>query len=429
MQPDLAGTIPAILIGIALLLLVPKRSWRSLPRRLGETWSGERSYLFGPPARQGVLESDFLERWLQLTRREASRIFELGIPLYAAATVAELHGRAESGAAEAAWSASPQAIVLEHLRGHLSEEQMAARMREQGFPAPRAKLWWTPPRQLTMPPMQWRIDWERQLMAGDQAEAAKEAEHASPPALSPDLLQIRALGVVQLKAGDEDFAPVLLHRPVQCFFWLHLLAREARRPGDRITRAALADELFPGLDPEQQRDRFRKRLNEVQSSLPAPLARRVKTEGEYIWLDLADCNFDVRWVLQLASDAAAAGELLPDPLLQEIERALPLAAEEFLPGWEEIERRVTGARGVAGEVVGEVRADLARAHVTLLLAMAGCYQALQQPNRGVPYLEEALRCHPEDESIAHKLVVAYEKSGLVKKALKLRQEYRFTEAS
>ena len=47
--------------------------------------------------------------------------------------------------------------------------------------------------------------------------------------------------------------------------------------------------------------------------------------------------------------------------------------------------------------------------------MAGSYQARQQPNRGVPYVEEALRCHPEDESIARKLVLAYEKSGLVKK--------------
>ena len=428
MHPDLASAIAAILIGIAVLFLVPKRAWRSVPRRLGQTWSGERSYLFGPPARQGALESDFLERWLQLTRREVSRLFELGVPLYAAAMVAELHGQEETSVAEAAWSKSPASILLEHLRGHLSEEQMAARLREHGFPAPRVKLWWTPPRQLTMPPMQWRLDWERQLTSGDQAEAAKEVELASPPALSPDL-QIRALGVVQLKAGDEDFGPLLLHRPVQCFFWLHLLAREARKPGDRITRAALADELFPGLDPEQQRDRLRKRLNEVQSSLPAPLARRVKPEGEYIWLDLADCSFDVRWVLQLASDAAAAGELLPDPLLQEIERALPLAAEEFLPGWEEIERRVTGARGVAGEVVTEVRADLARAHVTLLVAVAGSYQASQQPNRGVPYLEEALRRHPEDESIAHKLVLAYEKSGLVKKALKLREEYRFTAAS
>ncbi|MGI0130843.1 MAG: hypothetical protein ACREEC_11970, partial [Thermoplasmata archaeon] len=207
MHPDLAAAIPAILIGLALLLLIPKRGWRRLPRRLGETWSGERSYLFGPPARQGVLESDFLERWLQLTRREASRIFELGVPLYAAATVAELHGRAESSAAEAVWSRSPQAIVLEHLRGHLSEEQMAARLREHGFPAPRSKLWWTQPRQLTMPPMQWRIDWERQLTAGDQAESTKEVELASPPTVGPDLLQIRALGVVELKAGDEDFAP------------------------------------------------------------------------------------------------------------------------------------------------------------------------------------------------------------------------------
>ena len=88
MRPDPGLLVAVLAVWTALLLFLPKRGWRSIPDRLRAAASGERSYVFGPPARTGGLESDYFERLLQLVRRELGRAVELGLPVYVAALAA-----------------------------------------------------------------------------------------------------------------------------------------------------------------------------------------------------------------------------------------------------------------------------------------------------------------------------------------------------
>jgi hypothetical protein len=63
---------------------------------------------------------------------------------------------------------------------------------------------------------------------------------------------------------------------------------------------------------------------------------------------------------------------------------LPVAREEFLPDWEEVERRATGARGVARELVRDVRDTLSDAQIALVGAVADAYLVRRQPAKAIP---------------------------------------------
>src|SRR2546427_9054913 len=92
MRPDL-NDLPTILALLAaVLLLLPKREWRTIPPRVRATAEGDRDHLFGPPAGLGPLSSDFIERWLQLVRRELPRAIALGVPLHVLAVLVEARG-------------------------------------------------------------------------------------------------------------------------------------------------------------------------------------------------------------------------------------------------------------------------------------------------------------------------------------------------
>jgi DNA-binding SARP family transcriptional activator len=414
-----------------VFLLLPKRDWRSIPSRLHALAAGRRRYLFGPPARTGPLEADLAERCLQLARRETSRMLELGLPLFALAMLAEARGAQRRAEREQLWARSGAGLMFQHLAGYLSAQDLHAQLQALDLPLPAAKLAWTVPHPALAPPVSWRTQFERRLFEritdlAPVVPSVESAESAPSIASAAPSLSVRALGGLHLISQGEDLGPLLARRPVQGFIWLYLLVRQAHRPGDRVTRSVLADELFPGLDPEVQRRRLRQRLSELNGQLPKPLAERVKIDSEYLSLDLSDVSFDVRDLLELAGTAESAPELLPETLLRQIEAALPLAAEEFLPLWEETERRATNNRGAAGQLVAQVRAHLSRAHLTLLSAVANCYLARQQPQRAITHLEEGLRRHPEREDFALKLLAAYQQAGQHRNATKLREEFGLT---
>jgi len=100
-----------------------------------------------------------------------------------------------------------------------------------------------------------------------------------------------------------------------------------------------------------------------------------------------------------------------------------VAGEEFLPGWEEIERKATRGRGAAGELVAQVRAEVAAAHASLLRLLADWHLERGQPQRVIPDLEEGLRRRPDQVVIAVKLIAAYEQAGQADMAASLRREH------
>jgi hypothetical protein len=406
--------------------------------RLRAVLAGERHHLLGPPTGRGPLAQAFLDRWPQLIRRELPRVLELGIPLHIVAMLAEQRGARRRREREAAWRESPAGLLFQHLTGRMAEPDLLEALRARGLPPPASKLSWTPPARLTMPPMSWRTEWERHLDSLGRRPDATSAPSPPPrPAVdTPKLprsveveLEIHTLGEIRLCADGGDLAPRLLHRPAQAATWLYLLAREARRPGDRVIRGVFADEMFPGLGADQQRRRARQRLADLNRDLPKPLLRRITVEGEYIGLDLTACDLDVRRVLHMASVARTldADDLLAPACAPQVESALRASAREFLPGWEEIERRATDGRSGMAEIVAAVRDQVEAAHLGLLESLADAHVAGQRPAAAVPHLEEALRRRPERGDLARKLVIACERSGLGRRAAELREEHGLDE--
>ena len=417
MWPDPADLFTWVWLGLLLLLLAPKHGPRRIAARFAETRRGERRYVFGPPVRQGQLADSLSERWIQLVQREWARIVELGLPLYVSACLAEQRGARRRRERLAAWARSPAGPLLDHLTGNTSEDELHARLEEDGYPLPPAKLAATPPREYLLPPMSWLRDWRRE----QQAVAAPIT--ATPTPAPAPRLEIRALGELRLLAGGEDLAAELSRKPVLGFIWVYLLAVHARRPGDRLARSDLGDELFPTYRPTEQRKKVRQRISDLMGNLPAPLRDCVRVEEDHLSLDLSDCAFDVRAVLDLADQIRRDGGLRTEAMLEQAHDALSRASEEFLPRWDEIERKGTLGRGVAGGVVADVRRLVATAHVTILVAIADWYLAQRRPQRAVAYLEDGLRLRSDRPEIADRLATAYEQVGQPGRAAGLREEY------
>jgi hypothetical protein len=274
-----------------------------------------------------------------------------------------------------------------------------------------------------MPPMAWRREWERDLATDpDGARVDPAPTVMAKPSTIPAHLDIRTLGSLQLRHAESDFTGALLEHPVLSFIWLYLLIQATHRPGDRITRAALADEVSPGLDPERQRERLRGRLRDLQR-LPGPLSERLQVDEQFVSLDLSGCRFDAAHVVALAKECRDKPGLLPPELVEEVQVALAESSGEFLPVWDELEQRITGQRGAAGEIVAEVRQEMAAAGVDLLAALGAHHLARREPQRAVAQLEEALRRCPDREDLAMKLVAAYQESGQPRRAEQLSREY------
>jgi hypothetical protein len=440
MPPDPADLVPLAALAVTAALLLPKRRWRTVPRRLRAMARGDRDHLFGPAARGGALVEHPAVRWWQLVRRELPRAIELGLPLHAVALLAELRAADRRRERDAAWQASPSGLLFEHLSCRMTEAELHTALQQSGSPRPASKLRWSPPARLTMPPMSWRIDWERHLESLRQRDDPTAAPTPPPP--SPAVvetrklprsveveLEIHSLGVIRLCVDGEDLAPRLLHRPAQAVMWLYLLARDARRPGDRVIRGVFADEMFPGLGADQQRRKVRQRLADLNRDLPKPLLKRVTVDGEYIGLDLTACDFDVRRVLDMATVVRTLEfeDLIAAPCADQVEWALRASAQEFLPGWEEIERRATDGRSGMADIVAAARDQVSAAHLSLLETLADAKLAQQRPGEAVGHLEEALRRRPERGDLARKLVVACERCGLGRRATELCEEYSLEE--
>jgi DNA-binding SARP family transcriptional activator len=432
MRPE-AGDLVSVLALLALAVLLLPKHRGSIGERLRAVARGERLHLFAPPAGHVQLEEGFVKRWWQLVRCELPRMIELGIALHVVAMLAEQHGGRRRRARDTARQESAAWLLLEHLSGRMNEATLGDELRARGLPTPTPKLTWSPPARLTMPPMSWRTEWERHLdslrrtddLAPEPSPPRPAVPAARKPAGSIEVeLEIETLGKIRLCADGEDFAPRLLHRPAQAASWLYLLARQAHRPGDRLIRGVFADEMFPGLSPDQQRRKVRQRLADMNRDLPRPL-RRMAVEGEYLGLDLTACDLDVRRVLDVAMAARTidVDDPLATPTAETVAWALRASAQEFLPGWEEIERRATDGRSGMGEIVTAVRDQVLAAHLSLLETLADARMERHQPAEAIPHLEEALRRRPERGELAHKLAAAYERAGLSRRAIELRQEY------
>jgi len=387
-------TVSLLAIWLLFVLLAPKRAVNSLAERLRATVQGHRVYVFAPPAELG-------QGFAMSGLGEGIRLTQLGLPVYLLCLWAEARGRRRRLALPSTTTPSLP-------------------------PAPKAH----PPvrRQYVLPPMAWRREWEATLLsrnAGPTASAGPSTPaHAELPRQPPGPLTIRSLGNLQLLYAGEDLTARLLRAPTLCFLWLFLLTHAAARPRSAVHRQVLAEEAFPGIDPEQQRGRLRGRLSDLQHDLPAILADRVKVDGDLLSLDLETAEFDVARLRTTADDLAGGSGLLTEAATKAIEVAIANYGGEYLPVWDEVERQTTSGRGSAGDLIRAVRTLADDLHTQLLVRLARHYEARHDSPQTIPLLEEVLRRRPEREDLAQILTAAYRDTGQMIRARQLETTYR-----
>jgi len=143
------------------------------------------------------------------------------------------------------------------------------------------------------------------------------------------------------------------------YLWQYLLLRAIQEPGRAISRSAVADEVYPGIDPETQHARTRRRLHDLQHKLPA-LGWPVTITDKDLMLDPKGCHIDVVEILQLAADTAESSSrrtgLLSDARMAALEDAIVATAGKFLPHRDDLEQSVNRGRGQGGDYVRNLRA-------------------------------------------------------------------------
>jgi hypothetical protein len=370
---------------IFFVVLIPKRRVGRVSERLQQSARGDRVFVFGPPP-------SFGRGFPGAAASELIRLLELGLPIYLFALRAEA-------------------------QGHWHRTVLDSRSKTVLPAATKAR--WTPPRQYTMPPMAWRREWEASLLSRAQASTESALISTSRPT---ETLRIRTLGMLQIFDGDVDLAPGLASHHVSCFLWLFLLSHAVVHPDVAIQRDLLADEGSPGFDVEQQRARLRGRLRDLMD-LPTALTECIEITGETVRFKLDRGAVDVVFLRGAADEWDERPGLLPPDGITEIQGAMARYAGEYLPLWDELEERITGRRGVGGELVRSIRLLAEDAYCRLMLRLAQHHHARRDVARAIPLWEEALRRAPEREDVATLLTAAYRQTGQPTRARRLEFVY------
>lgn len=245
--------------------------------------------------------------------------------------------------------------------------------------------------------------------------------HVALRAISEGDLYIATVGKISLTLPWKDLTPDLLRRPVIGFMWLYLYAREKRKAGDWIRRSALIDEVAHGVaDP---RGRLRGYLRDL-SHLPAPLGSMIKVEDELIGFDLQGQRTDIDELRQAVAAVKQAELAVEDFEIQHARKLLvDLGEGEFLPGFEEMEKRVTNGRGIAGQVVAEVRAQVHTLRADLAVGVANALLDRGQAADAVAILEPLVAQSEDRDDVVRTLINALRDSGLHSRVAEIRRRY------
>ena len=416
MQPEIIRLLEAFSLAAVVVLVLPKRSWNSLGPRLRDLSRGRRVSLFEPPGRRPAPLFNQLQA-------ELRRIFELGVPLFVAARIAERRAHSLREVEQTKWRSSSSAVHLDLLQRAIDESEARRRLEALGLPQPQPKA--EPAIRTPRPamPLDWFVDHEPESVTSHGNGHQVEHSVTTPVESQRHGLEVRTFGALILRDAAEDLTTALLRSRVHSWIWIFLLMRAIATPQPRISRAELADELSPGLSTDKQRKRLRDRLSDLLSELPPPLKAPIRLEGEFIRFDLDACSVDLVTLVGLERECAGREGLLSEALAAEVEAALMSSAGEFLPGWDEIEHEVTGGRGSAGDVVRDLRGRAEVSRVALLAALAKNQMARREPARAIPLLEQALERRPDREDLALYLRAAYLETGQVGRATALQNEY------
>ena len=254
----------------------------------------------------------------------------------------------------------------------------------------------------------WVLRRRRPVVAGEApVPGSKPAPEVPPVPIAPDRNTITCFGGLRVTVDGEDLTSQLLARPVVAFIWVYLLAHVIRRPDARIPRAGLAEEVFPGLPSQTQRDRLRDRLRDIRTALPSPLSECIVQSGDAVGFDARGWSVDAIDLVRLAQLSRTAPA-------HEIPGGWPSIEHqwsgEFIPEWEDLER-ITEGRGTSHELIGELRISLEGALVDTLNVGVGQLLVLGDTGAAVRIAERASALRPDREDVRNNLARAYSQAG------------------
>jgi hypothetical protein len=241
------------------------------------------------------------------------------------------------------------------------------------------------------------------------------------PSAVPVAPRIRTIGRIEILTASGNLGRKLMRKHVIGFLWLYLLARDVRKPGDRLSRSAITDEVAYGVrDP---RGRLRGYLLDL-SRLPEPMNSMVKVDGEMIGFNLDGTPADFIELRDLAQLAREANGRLSDDLLRQAQDLLSEISDgDFLPGFEEMEKHVTKGRGVAGRVVAEARMQIDTLRCDLAAAVGEGLLDRGQASLAAALLEPIVRRSEDRDDLARILSTALRELGQHDRAAEVRRRY------
>jgi DNA-binding SARP family transcriptional activator len=236
-------------------------------------------------------------------------------------------------------------------------------------------------------------------------------------------IALRTIGSLVIEVNGRDQTQRLRDQPRLEFLFSYLVARSVCAPDFAVDRAAIAEEMAPGIAPASQRDRLRKTLHAFQSALGPDLKGLVRVSATQIRLDLTGVNVDFVGLKELASRVTRRGGLIDASLAEDVRRLLEAMAGELLAGFSELEHQVTGGNGSAHQVVEEARSQIGEWQADLVAALARHLEAAGRTRPSIAYLQSALAQSPQREDLARLLVAAYMQTGQTARAEETRLEY------
>jgi DNA-binding SARP family transcriptional activator len=236
------------------------------------------------------------------------------------------------------------------------------------------------------------------------------------------------MGRLRLEVNGRDLTQRLNEQPRLEFLLSYLLGRSVRGSDAPIDRPALADEVAPGISTASQRDRLRKQLYALQSTLGPEAKGLLLVNSTHVRLDLSGVDIDIVALERMARPVGRQKVLVDSELAEHIQALLEdTAGGEFLAGFSELEQQVTGARGTAWQIVEEARAMIAGWRADLVKALATYNEAAGRPQASIAYLKSALAQTPQRQDLARFLVAAYLQTGQTARASEARLEYDLTQ--
>jgi hypothetical protein len=200
-----------------------------------------------------------------------------------------------------------------------------------------------------------------------------------------------------------------------------LIARQLSGTRGAADRTAIAEEVAPGISASSQKDRLRKQIHDLNGTDPV-FREIVHADRSQVWIDLGSAAVDAIQLTSTAEALRARLGVIDSKQAKSLQALMEATMGEFLTGFTEMEQSVTGARGSAGELVRELRMQIAGARAEIALALAEYFSALDQHARAIPYLEDARRERTDRQDLAKALVVAYLHTGQTAAASQLRRE-------